>query len=148
MVPKDDLDTDEEWTDDDAASDADASEPDDIDPDELDDELEIDAIDIAVVASDDSDDVADDDDDDDDDDDEALDELEAEELDMLTDDEAAETLPIDEVAEIRKLRREAIELDSLAESIGEDEFVCNNCFLVKRISQLADKRKKLCSDCV
>jgi hypothetical protein len=79
---------------------------------------------------------------------EALDELEAEELDMLTDDEAAESLPVDEVEELRKLRREAIELELEADAVGEDEFVCSNCFLVKRTTQLADKRKKLCRDCV
>jgi hypothetical protein len=79
---------------------------------------------------------------------EALDELEAEELDMLTDDEAAEALPVDEVEELRKLRREAIELELEADAVGEDEFVCSNCFLVKRTTQLADKRKKLCRDCV
>jgi hypothetical protein len=79
---------------------------------------------------------------------EALDELEAEELDMLTDDEAAEALPVDEVEELRKLRREAIELELEADAVGEDEFVCSNCFLVKRMTQLADKRKKLCRDCV
>jgi hypothetical protein len=79
---------------------------------------------------------------------EALDELEAEELDMLTDDEAAESLPVDEVEELRKLRREAIELELEADAVGEDEFVCANCFLVKRMTQLADKRRKLCRDCV
>lgn len=80
--------------------------------------------------------------------DEALDELEAEELDMLTDDEAAESLPVDEVEELRKLRREAIELEIEGDAVGEDEFVCTGCFLVKRMTQLADKRKKLCRDCV
>jgi hypothetical protein len=79
---------------------------------------------------------------------EALDELEAEELDMLTDDEAAEALPVDEVEELRKLRREAIELELEADAVGEDEFVCRGCFLVKRTTQLADKRRKLCRDCV
>ena len=79
---------------------------------------------------------------------EALDELEAEELDMLTDDEAAESLPVDEVEELRHLRREAIELELGPDAVGEDEFVCSRCFLVKRITQLADKRKKLCRDCV
>ena len=79
---------------------------------------------------------------------EALDELEAEELDMLTADEEAEILPVDEAEEIRKLRREAIELDAPAETAGKGEFVCQNCFLVKRTSQLADKRRKLCRDCV
>jgi len=79
---------------------------------------------------------------------EALDELEAEELDMLTEDEAAESLPVDEVEELRQLRREAIELELGPSAVGEDEFVCSGCFLVKRITQLADKRRKLCRDCV
>ncbi len=67
---------------------------------------------------------------------------------MLTADEEAESLPVDEAEEIRKLRREAIELDTPAESAGKGEFVCQNCFLVKRTSQLADKRRKFCRDCV
>ena len=75
-------------------------------------------------------------------------ELEAEELEMLTADEEAESLPVDEAEEIRKLRREAIELEAPAETAGKGEFVCQNCFLVKRTSQLADKRRKFCRDCV
>jgi hypothetical protein len=34
------------------------------------------------------------------------------------------------------------------DAVGEDEFVCSKCFLVKRTTQLADKRRKLCRDCV
>ncbi len=30
----------------------------------------------------------------------------------------------------------------------ETEFVCKNCYLVKHRSQLADKRKMFCRDCV
>jgi hypothetical protein len=29
-----------------------------------------------------------------------------------------------------------------------DEFVCRSCFLVKHASQLADKKRGLCRDCV
>jgi hypothetical protein len=79
---------------------------------------------------------------------EALDELEAEELDMLTEDETSETLVIDEAAEMRAIRRAEIAMD--VESVDEatpDEFVCTNCFLVKRSSQLANKRKRICRDC-
>ncbi len=79
--------------------------------------------------------------------DEALDELEEEELEMLTEDEAAESLPVDELEELRQMRREAIALESSAESIHDDEFVCSYCFLVKRTTQLANARKKLCRDC-
>ncbi|MEN8239034.1 MAG: DUF4193 family protein [Actinomycetota bacterium] len=79
---------------------------------------------------------------------EALDELEAEELEMLTEDETTETLVIDEAAEMRAIRRAEISMD--VESVDEaasDEFVCTSCFLVKRSSQLANKRKKICRDC-
>lgn len=78
---------------------------------------------------------------------EALDELEAEELEMLTEDEEAESLPIDEAAEMRQIRRESMALDTTPESAGEGEFVCTNCFLVKRVSQMKDRRKRLCRDC-
>ena len=78
---------------------------------------------------------------------EALDELEAEELEMLTEDEEAEALPVDEAEELRQIRRAAMSLESAADSPAEDEFVCGSCFLVKAGSQLADKRKKLCRDC-
>lgn len=78
----------------------------------------------------------------------ALDELEAEELEMLTDDESDETLVIDEAAEMRAIRRAEIAMqdDSIDEATS-DEFVCSSCFLVKRESQLANKRKKVCLDC-
>lgn len=78
----------------------------------------------------------------------ALDELEAEELEMLTDDESDETLVIDEAAEMRAIRRAEIALqdDSIDEATAT-EFVCTSCFLVKRESQLANKRKKICLDC-
>jgi len=100
------------------------------------------------ATSDDED--ADDSDNDDDSDEgaEALEKLEEEELEMLTEDEAAEALPVDEAEELRQLRRAAIALDEGAEDLQEDEFVCASCFLVKRTSQLANRRKKLCRDCV
>ena len=41
----------------------------------------------------------------------ALDELEAEELDMLTEDETSETLVVDEAAEMRQIRREELAMD-------------------------------------
>jgi len=78
----------------------------------------------------------------------ALDELEAEELEMLTDDESDETLVIDEAAEMRAIRRAEIAMqdDSIDEATSK-EFVCSSCFLVKRENQLANKRRKICLDC-
>jgi hypothetical protein len=145
----DDTDPGEDWVEtDDAEVDIDV----DVDDDEFDDD-----VDPAVVA--DLDDDGDDEDlgadidgdldldDDDDEDGEALDELEAEELEMLTEDEAAESLPVDEAEELREIRRAALALEAAAESAGAGEFVCMNCFLVKSTVQLADKRKKFCRDC-
>ncbi len=78
----------------------------------------------------------------------ALDELEAEELDMLTEDETSETLVVDEAAEMRQIRREELAMDRKgADEATDDEFVCTNCFLVLKTSQLADSRRKICRDC-
>jgi hypothetical protein len=77
---------------------------------------------------------------------EALDELEAEELELL-EDEVSETLLVDEVAELRAIRREELTLNVEAQAIRPGEFVCQSCFLVKRISQLANRKKMICRDC-
>ena len=122
--------------------------------DVLDDDLEdvdddIDDLDDEVVAAVDDDEADDDDADDEDDEDaEALDELEAEELEMLTEDEASETLIVDEAQQMRDIRRAelAMERDPGSER-AKDEFQCQSCFLVKKRSQLVDKRRKYCRDC-
>jgi hypothetical protein len=122
--------------------------PDDIDLDDIDeDDLEVVLVDGEDLEDDDDDDD-DGDDDGDDDDPEALDELEAEELEMLTEDESDETIVVDEAAEMRAIRRAelALEGDS-ADAAQSGEFVCSSCFLVKRNAQLANKRKKICFDC-
>jgi hypothetical protein len=79
---------------------------------------------------------------------EALDDLEAEELEMLTEDEASETIVVDEATQLRDIRRAQISIE--ASSVGgatEGEFVCSVCFLVKKSSQLSNRRKKVCLDC-
>lgn len=79
---------------------------------------------------------------------EALDELEAEEREMLTEDESGETIVVDEAAEMRAIRRAEISMEEeSADSAHSDEFVCSNCFLVKKNSQMANKRRKICFDC-
>ncbi len=78
---------------------------------------------------------------------EALEELESQEL-KLQDDEANEALLVDEVAELRAMRREELTLNVDAQGQKSDEFVCQSCFMVKRTSQLANKRKMICQDCV
>lgn len=78
--------------------------------------------------------------------DEALDELEAEEFELL-DDELAETLLVDEAAELRAIRREELTMNVEAQVARPGEFVCQSCFLVKRTNQIANKRKMYCLDC-
>ena len=79
---------------------------------------------------------------------EALDELEAEEREMLTEDESDEVIVVDEAAEMRAIRRAEISMEEdSADSAHSDEFVCSNCFLVKKNSQMANKRRKTCFDC-
>lgn len=88
------------------------------------------------------------DDDDDEEDTQDLDELETEELEMLTEDELAETLVVDEAAELRAIRRAELAMSGeTGTERGADEFLCQGCFLVLRASQLSDKRRKLCVDC-
>lgn len=93
----------------------------------------------------------DDDDESDDDHDEetaeALEELESEEL-KLTEDEESEALLVDEVKELRAMRREELTMNVDAQGQKPDEFVCQSCFMVKRMSQMANKRKMICQDCV
>lgn len=127
-------------------------------PESFNDEVDDDAWDEDVIDTDDADDelegeeleTGEDDEDDEEEGEstEALDELEAEELDMLTDDEASETLIVDEAQELRAIRRAELQLNE--QGTGgrlADEFQCQSCFLVLKISQLADKRRMLCKDC-
>jgi hypothetical protein len=79
---------------------------------------------------------------------EALDELEAEELEMLTEDESSEAIVVDEAAEMRAIRRAEIALEGEeASEAAADEFVCESCFLVLKSSQRAPGRRKICKDC-
>jgi len=120
------------------------------DDEEFDDDEEL----VADVIDDEDDEEEEDDDDDEEEDDdhddetaEALEELENQELQLL-DEEANEAMLVDEVAELRAMRREELTLNVDAQSQKSDEFVCQSCFMVKRTSQLANKRKMICFDCV
>ncbi len=127
----------------------------DLDDEELDDDLSSsieDDFDEDDELSDEDRDVEDDEEEEDDGDHddetaEALEELENQELQLL-DEEANEAMLVDEVAELRAMRREELTLNVDAQSQKDDEFVCQSCFMVKRTSQLANKRKMICFDCV
>lgn len=133
------------------AEDVDLDEVDIDDEVDLDDDVDLED-DVDVIDDFDDDAVVDESDDDDDDDDddeetaEALDELEAEELELL-DEEVDAALLVDEAAELRAIRREELTLNVDAQAPRSDEFTCRSCFLVKRSSQLANRRKMICRDC-
>lgn len=130
---------------DEAAEDVSDSDEEILDDDSNDEAREVADVDDDVDAteSDDSDG-----DEKDDDKDEAFDELEAEELEMLTEDETTETLVVDEAAEMRAIRRAELAMDQQGVVEASDgEFVCSSCFLVLKSVQLANPRKKICKDC-
>lgn len=121
-----------------------------VEDDDVAEDGELIADDVELEDDDDEDEDEDDDDDDGDHDDEtaeALEELENQELQLL-DEEANEAMLVDEVAELRAMRREELTLNVDAQIQKADEFVCQSCFMVKRTSQLANKRKMICFDCV
>jgi hypothetical protein len=111
----------------------------DLDPEELEEDIE-----VEEVVADDEEEL--DDEEEEAEGDETLDDLEAEEL-ALLEDEVSETILVDEVAELRAIRREELTMDLDAHAVRGDEFVCRSCFLVKRTSQLANRRKMICRDC-
>jgi hypothetical protein len=132
----------------------DVEEIDDIDEDALDDDVDETTLEVALEEDFEEEIEVDDDDEDDDDDDdhddetaEALEELENQEMELL-DEEANEAMLVYEVAELRAMRREELTLNVDAQSQKYDEFVCQSCFMVKRTSQIANKRKMICFDCV
>ena len=55
---------------------------------------------------------------------------------------------MDEAAEIREMRRDELGIGANAREQTPDEFVCTECFLVKKVSQLANKSRRVCRDCV
>lgn len=118
------------------------------DPSELDDDVVEDVLDADDADVDEVEPVEGDPGGDDEGGDEALDELEAEELEMLTEDETTEALVVDEAAEMRAIRRAELAMDQQGVAEASDgEFVCSSCFLVLKTSQLANPRKKICKDC-
>ncbi len=49
---------------------------------------------------------------------------------------------------MRAIRRAEIDMEAgEVDEANDDEFVCTSCFLVKRRLQLANTRKKICTDC-
>ncbi|MEX0796423.1 MAG: DUF4193 family protein [Acidimicrobiia bacterium] len=125
-------------------------DPEDLDEDDLEVDIEADIEDPELDFEEDVDAVGFGDDEDDEEQDEetteALEELESQELQLL-DEEKDDNLLVDEVEMLRSIRREELTMNVDAQSKRADEFVCQSCFMLKRTSQLANKRKQLCADC-
>jgi hypothetical protein len=148
-MPTDEMDFEDEMSDD-----LEDEMPDDLEedmPDDLFDDEEVDDDEVLLDEEDlDEDEEGEESDssNEEDEDTEALDDLEAEELEMLTEDEASETIEADEEKQLRDIRRAQISIEaSEAGGAGANEFVCTSCFLVKKTSQMANKRKRICLDC-
>ena len=112
------------------------------DLDEFEDDVDVDAPGYDADADDDDDDE----DDEDEETTEALEELETQELQLL-DEEKNDNLLVDEAEVLRAIRREELTMNVDTQLKRADEFVCQSCFMLKRTSQLANKRKQLCADC-
>lgn len=121
------------------------------DLDELDEEFDDDE-DVAEIALDDDAEVvpavADDDDDLDDEEEDV--EIEEDDGDDDEDDEeilgfGEKALAEDELLDFVDDTKE--DLGVVTVPIGEGEFTCRSCFLVKRRAQLADEKKMICLDC-
>ena len=127
--------------------DAEQENGDDAVDDETDDDGDSDAKSTSSADGSAPDSDGDKDDDDNDDGPVTLDALEAEELEIVETEETA-TMLVDEASEIMAIRRAEMSLGVEADTQRGDEFVCQSCFLVLKSSQLANKRKLLCVDCV
>lgn len=82
---------------------------------------------------------------------EEVEEEEEEDLDEDVEDETEESLEVllgtDHEDEVEITGETRGGLTKAAHPIGEGEFTCRSCFLVKRRAQLADAKKLICLDC-
>ena len=93
---------------------------------------------------------SDDSDYDDEDDSEADDELsglEGEELNMVEEGVSEELVTSEQAMEVAGIRRAELSINPDDHAIRQHEFLCESCFLVKRITQKSSPRSKICIDC-
>lgn len=86
----------------------------------------------------------------DDDESEADDELsglEGEELNMVEEGVSGELLTSEQAMEVAGIRRAELSINPDDHAIRQNEFLCESCFLVKRITQKSSPRSKICIDC-
>ena len=73
--------------------------------------------------------------------------LEVEELKMLDEGVSGELLTSEQAMEVAGIRRAELSINPDDHAIRQNEFLCESCFLVKRITQKSSPRSKICIDC-
>ena len=86
-------------------------------------------------------------DEDDSDADDELSGLEGEELNMVEEGVSGELLTSEQAMEVAGIRRAELSINPDDHAIRQNEFLCESCFLVKRITQKSSPRSKICIDC-
>ncbi|MCY3563641.1 MAG: hypothetical protein OXH26_06950 [bacterium] len=85
--------------------------------------------------------------DDDSESDDELSGLEGEELNMVEEGASGELLTSEQAMEVAGIRRAELSINPDDHAIRQNEFLCESCFLVKRITQKSSPRSKICVDC-
>ena len=73
--------------------------------------------------------------------------LEVEELNMVEEGVSEDLLTSEQAIEVAGFRRAELSINPDDHAIRQNEFLCESCFLVKRINQKASRRSKICIDC-
>ncbi|MDE0232521.1 MAG: DUF4193 family protein [bacterium] len=74
--------------------------------------------------------------------------LEGEELNMVDEGVSGEeVLTSEQAMEVAGIRRAELSINPDDHAIRQNEFLCESCFLVKRITQRSSPRSKICIDC-
>jgi len=87
------------------------------------------------------------DEDDEGEDDDELSGLEVEELKMVEEGISGKVLTSQQAMEVAGMRREELSINPDDHAIRQYEFLCESCFLVKRVTQRASASSKICVDC-
>ncbi len=87
------------------------------------------------------------DDDDESDEEDELSGLEVEELNMVSEGGSGNTVTSEQAMEVASFRREELSINPDDHAIRLNEFMCEYCFLVKRVTQRASGRSNVCIDC-
>ncbi len=87
------------------------------------------------------------DEDDEDEDDDELSGLLVEELKMVEAGVSGKVFTSEQAKEVAGMRREELSINPDDHAIRFNEFLCESCFLVKRVTQRASPRSKICNDC-